>query len=115
MQVLINAPVYLLMIFMLLAIFLVVYQVFWANNIDKKKALLYILISALLLTELAWSVSFLSLNYFVLALILAVSYYTLIGLLRFHLLNKLNKTLVKVYLSFGILAIVLVLLTSRWL
>jgi len=113
-QVFVSASVWLLMLTMLIATLLIVYQVTWANKIDKKTGLFYILISGLVITEIAWSVSFLSLSYFVLGLILSVSYYTIIGLLRFYLQNALNKKLVKMYLIFGLSSILLVLLTSRW-
>ena len=114
MQILINASVFFLLFFVLLAVFLAFYQVFWVNNIKKEKYFIYIPLGAMLLVEIAWAVPFLTLNYFVLALILSVSYYVLIGLFRFYLLEKLNKTLVKIYLSVSLLAIFLVLLTSRW-
>lgn len=114
-QVFINAPIWILMIFVLISTLLIVYQVIWANMIDKKERLFYILISGLIITEIAWSISFLTLSYYVLGLILSVSYYTIIGLLRFYLLGALNKKLVKIYLIFGLSSILLVLLTSRWI
>lgn len=113
-QVFINASVWILMMIVLVATFFIVYQVIWANKIDKKAGLFYILISGLIITEIAWSISFLTLSYYVLGLILSVSYYTIIGLLRFYLQGALNKKLVKMYVIFGLSSILLVLLTSRW-
>jgi len=86
----------------------------WANRIDLKIGFFYILIISLVLTELTWSASFLTLNFYILGLILAVCYYILIGLTRFHLLDKLTKRLVKLYLFYGFGSILIVLLTANW-
>jgi len=64
---------------------------------------------------LAWSVSFLTLSYYVLGLIVAICYYVLIGLVKAYLLDNLSAKTVKWYLIFGFLALILVLLTARWI
>ncbi len=114
-QILVSVPIYDLILFFILAVFLLVYQVFWANEISFRSSAHFILLITLLLSELAWAVSFLTLNYFVLGLILAISYYVIIGLSRFYLLDILNKKLVKMYLSFGLVSVLAVILTARWI
>lgn len=110
-----NLSVWLLMIFFLIFILLVIYQVLWANSILSSTGLFYMLLAGLILTELAWAVSFLPLSFYVLGLMIAVFYYILIGIIKFHLLNKLNYDIIKSYLTFGFLSILIVLLTARWL
>jgi len=113
-QSFLNLPIWLSEIFMLIVIILIVYQTIWANKIDLKKGLPYILICCLILVELSWSISFLPFNYNIAGLILAIGYYILIGLVKDHLLDKLDKRALKIYLSIGLASLFLILLTARW-
>jgi hypothetical protein len=110
-----NLSMWLLMLFFVAYIMLVLYQVMWTNNILSAFGLFYLLLLALVLTELAWSASFLPLSFYVLGLVVAVLYYMGIGIVKFHLLGKLNRSIAKSYLTFGFLSILIVLLTARWL
>ena len=94
---------------------LTIVQVFWANNIEIKKNLHFLLIIILVLTEIAWSASFLTLSFYILGLILAVSYYILIGIARFYIRGTLDAKLVKLYLVFGFSSLLLVLFTTKWI
>ncbi|MBU4454984.1 hypothetical protein KJ586_00515 [Patescibacteria group bacterium] len=114
-QSFLNLRVWLLMAVVLLAAALIIYQIIWANKIDFKKSLPYILINCLILAELSWSLSFLPLNHNVSGLTLAICYYMLMGLSRHHLLGGLDKSKIKLYLSFGFISILIILLTARWL
>lgn len=114
-QVYLQIQTWLLMIFLIFFTGLIVYQVFWANRITTRFGFIYILIISLVLVELAWAASFLTLSYYVLGLILAVCYYILIGLVRFYLLGKIDKKIIKLYLIFGLSSILIVLLTARWM
>ena len=87
-----------LMLGLLVLIAIIIYQVFWANEIGFEQGLIYIILGCLVLIELAWSISFLTLRFYILGLILAVAYYVLIGLTRFYLLGKLNQSIIKKYL-----------------
>lgn len=110
-----NFPVWPLML--VLAIFsgLAIYQIFWTSKIELKASLIYVIICPLVIIELAWALSFLPLNYNVSGLILAICYYVLIGLTKLKLLDMLDMPKVKLYLYFGLISILVVLLTSRWL
>ncbi|MFH1823053.1 MAG: hypothetical protein ABH830_05130 [Patescibacteria group bacterium] len=114
-QSFLNSPVWLLMLISIFFISLVVYNVIWANKIDYKIGLIFILICTLILVEIGWSLSFLPLNYNVLGLIIAICYYMLIGLVRFYLNNNLVKNILKVYLSLGIITIIIILFTASWM
>ena len=114
-QSFLNLSVWLLMIFLLLAIWLIVYQAAWVNKVVFRVAFFYILVISLVLVELAWSISFLPLSFYILGLIMAVCYYMIIGLVRFYLREKLDKNTIKLYLIFGFSSILLVLLTASWM
>ncbi|MCK4554024.1 hypothetical protein KAU19_03605 [Candidatus Parcubacteria bacterium] len=115
MQAFLSVKTWLLMIIMLAASGLIVYQVMWANKIDLGKGLIYILISCLIILELSWSISFLPLNHHIAGLITAICYYMLIGLVRHFLLDKLDKKIIRLYLGFGLTSLFIVLITARWL
>ncbi len=115
MQAFLSVKTWLLMIIMLAATCLIVYQVMWANKIDLNKGLIYILISCLIILELSWSISFLPLNHHIAGLIIAICYYMLIGLVRHFLLDKLDKKIIRLYLGFGMASLFVVLITARWL
>lgn len=114
-QSFLNLRVWLLMAVILFVAALIIYQIIWANKINFKKSLPCVLINCLILIELSWSLSFLPLNHNVSGLTLAICYYMLIGLSRHYLLGGLDKNKIKLYLSFGFISILIILLTARWL
>lgn len=114
-QSFLNIPIWLLMIAALLISALVIYHVLWINKINFKDSLIFILICALLLIEMAWAITFLPLNYNAVGLVIAVCYYMLIGLIRFYLRGQISKKIIKLYLSLGFVSIFIILLTSRWI
>lgn len=114
-QSFLNIPMWLLMIILLVFSGLIIYQVMWSSQIKGQAGFFYLPVFCLIIIELAWSVSFLTLSYYVLALIMAVYYYVFSGLLRFYLLGNLNSKVIKLYLAFGSISIILVLFTARWI
>ncbi len=114
-QAFLNISVWLLVLIMLAAVGLIVYQIIWINKININTGLFYILLICLILVELTWSVTFLPFSFYILGLVLSVCYYMLIGLVRFYLLNRLDKRIIKLYLVFGFFSIFIVLLTARWM
>lgn len=109
-----NLPIFWLVLIMMGATVLLVYQIIWANKIELKAGLPYILISCLILAELFWSISFLPFNYNIAGLSLAICYYVVIGSVKDYLLGKLNVANVKMYLFLGLISLFLVLFTARW-
>lgn len=114
-QSFLNVKNWLLMIIMLVVILLAVYQNIWANKIDLKKSAIYLFVCCLVLIEVFWSISFLPINYNVAGLALAICYYILSGLVKYHLLGILDKNKIKLYLGFGLSGIFIILLTAKWL
>jgi hypothetical protein len=108
-------PVWPLMLVLLVVFGLSVTQIFWANGLALSAGLFWVPLTALILIELAWSLSFLSLSYYVLGAIIAIMYYMLVGLVRFYVLGRLTGGLARLYLGFGFLSIAAVLLTARWI
>ena len=114
-QSFLNLSVWPLELILLLIIFLIIYQIIWANKIALKASALYILICSLVLVELSWSISFLPFNYNIAGLILAICYYILIGLVKDYLLNRLDKKTVELYLGIGLASLILILFTAQWI
>ena len=114
-QVFVNFDVWILVIVLVFFVALIVYQVMWANKIERKRSILYILLASLILAEITWAASFLTLSFYILGLLTAICYYILIGLSRFYLLDKLSHKVIKYYLIFGFGSIMVVLLTAKWI
>lgn len=109
-----NIRITYLLPLLIILLALVFYQVIWANNLELKSSLIFIAIGCLILTELAWSFSFLSLNYLVVGLVFALCYYIYIGISRFYLKSNLTNKIIRMYLIFGLISIITILLTARW-
>jgi hypothetical protein len=114
-QSFLNVSIWLLTLAILFISALAVYQVIWANSIKFNKAFIYIPLSCLIMVELFWSISFFPVSHYIAGLSLAICYYMLIGLVRHHLLNKLNREKIKFYLGFGLASLFVILFTANWL
>lgn len=114
-QSFLNISIWLLMLATLVITAIVVYQIIWANKIEFRKGLPYILLCCFILVELAWSISFLPFNYNIAGLTLAICYYILIGLVKNYLLDKLDSKKIKIYLGLGLVSLFFVLFTASWL
>lgn len=110
-----NLPIGRLMLIMLAATALIIYQIIWANKIEFKKSLPYILIGCYIMVQLGWSIAFLPFNYNISGFCLAVCFYALNGLIKNQLLGKLNPVKVKMYLTLGLASLFLILFTARWI
>ena len=114
-QAFLNIPIWSLMLLILGFVILVVYEVMWINKISGPKSYFYIALVCLTIFELAWVISFLTLSYYIMGLLIAIAYYVLIGLVRFYLLNIINKKIIKTYLTLGFVSLLIVLLTAHWI
>lgn len=110
-----NFPIFQLALIILAAAALINYQIIWVNKIELKKALPYLLVSCLILAELGWSIFFLPFNYNISGLLLAICFYVTSGLVKNHLLDKLDLSKVKIYLILGLASLFLILFTARWI
>ena len=114
-QSFLNAPIWLLMIVLLIFTVAIVYQAMWVNKIYTPFRFIYILISSLVIIELAWTISFLPFKYQIAGFVLSICYYMTYSLMRFYLLSELDKRKIRLYLGFGLLSMFIVLLTASWL
>lgn len=114
-QVYLGINFSLLLFFFLFMSALIIYQVFWANNLYSKENIFFIFLIIFCLLEMSWVISFMSLSSYILGFLLSVCYYIIIGLSRFFLLDKINKKIIKSYLILGFSSIIIVLLTARWI
>ncbi|MFZ5364963.1 MAG: hypothetical protein ACOZBH_02050 [Patescibacteria group bacterium] len=94
--------------------FALTFQTIWINKINIRSAPLHIFVICLILFELFWAVSFLPTAFYVNGLIIAISFYFINNLMRLHLLNSLNKKIIRRYLILCGLTIFFVLLTAQW-
>jgi len=109
-----DFPIWPLMIIILFISFFAIFEELWAKDINPGESLVFIIIGALILLEIGWSISFLPINYNIAGLILAICYYMAVGLLKYYILNKLDKKIIRFYLTLGFFSIFVLLLTSRW-
>jgi hypothetical protein len=113
-QSFLSAPAWLSALAVALFSSLIVYQVFWANKIRFRENLFFLFVIALILAELTWAISFLSLDNNIAGFTLAIFYYMMIGLARMELISGLSKDKLRLYLGFGFASIIIILLTARW-
>lgn len=113
-MVYVSAPTWRLMLALLVLVLLITYQTFWSGRLLSKEAAAYLLVLGLVLVELGWAISSLSVSFYVLGLVLAICYYVAVGLTRFHLKGTLSARSVKLYLGYGLLSIAIALLTANW-
>jgi hypothetical protein len=119
-----NFPLWLLLLFTIIIVGFLSYQVFWANKIltpelksrgyPNGTAYLFILVISLILGELFWIINFWPTGFYFNALLLSLFYYIIIGISRYHLLGQLNKKVVRKYLVIGGICLVVILVTVRW-
>lgn len=114
-QSFLSVPLFYLMMILAVFITLVAYQVLWANKISNKESVVFLFVISIAIMELAWSISYLTLSYYVLGLVLAIFYYVMIGIVRFHLRGNLDSKIIKMYIIFGSLSMLTVLLSATWL
>ncbi len=114
-QSFLNISFWILMLFIMLFSFLIMYYFFWSHKIGLRENALYNLINVLVITELAWSISYLPIKYSIAGITLSIFYYMIIGLTRYQLSNKLDGSIIKLYVGFGAFCIIVILLTARWI
>jgi hypothetical protein len=107
-------PIWMLALGATAIIFVIVYQIFWANQIKADNVLAYVSLISLLLTQLIWAIYFLPFNYNALGLIATICYYLIIGLVKLTLAEKLTNRNLKLYLALGSVFLILIFLTAKW-
>ena len=103
------------LIFLIIAVcFLVSFQYLKFYQIPFRESALYLFISCVIMTEIGWIGSFFPLKFFITGAIVSIIYYLVSGLLKFYLLGKLNKIIIRNHILVGLLSLIIILLTSRW-
>jgi hypothetical protein len=109
-----NTPTWIIILSLIPIFALILYSVVWVNKINIRDSLIFILLGVIVLTEILWTISFLPFNYNTLGLILAICYYVYIGVVRFFLkIGESEKMTIKLYLIFGFISILFIILTSK--
>jgi len=111
----ITWPVWATVLILAAVIWLLFIQFMPLKKIKPEQAKVLILISVLGLAELAWGLSLLPLQFHLLGLFLAISYYLALFIIRLHLRGALNRRVLKLPLIFSALAFILLFLTAHWL
>ncbi len=110
-----NWPVWGIILVLTFLFLLVIYQLNWAHKIPLADSGVHILADSLILVEIAWSLSFLPLRFYILGLLLSAAYYIITGLTRHYLLGTLAAKNVKAYLGVGLFSVIIILLSARWI
>ncbi|PIT94061.1 hypothetical protein COU00_01005 [Candidatus Falkowbacteria bacterium CG10_big_fil_rev_8_21_14_0_10_43_11] len=95
--------------------FILCYQFFWINKIDERHNFFACIVICLLSTEFFWAISFLPVSHFISGLTMGIIYYVVVNLTLAHFLEKLDKKIVRWYLSVGLICLFALLLSARWL
>ncbi len=95
-------------------IFALVYELSWSSGLTVKTTWHYLAVITVISTELFVAVYFLPTSMYVGGVLLATSYYLMIGLARNWLLDVKEPSVVKRYVGVSMAVIVAVLLTAKW-
>lgn len=97
--------------------FFLALQAFWSVNLEKKLDKNIIIFSAItggVVGEVAWILSFWPVSGPVYALFLTAIFYELLGIIQYHLGEKLNKKVANEFIVVAIVVFVLTILTTTW-
>ncbi len=114
-QTFLQTPVWLLALFFFLVATALTYETLWVSKIRDASALKVALILGLVFTEFFVSFSLLPTSFFVNAAVTSVLFYTIIGMMRASLLQKLSRGVLRRYLLVGCVLSLLLLLTAQWI
>lgn len=112
---LLNLKLWYLAIVIIIVTFILTYQFFWINKISERNNLFASILISILMIEFFWSISFFPVAHFISGLALAIIYYVIINLSLVNFLEKLNKKIINLYLSVGLVCIFVILLSAKWL
>ncbi|MFH1325994.1 MAG: hypothetical protein ABIH48_00815 [Candidatus Falkowbacteria bacterium] len=110
-----NFKIWYLAIIFILLTFLSTYQFIWINKIGKRLTMFVSILISVLMIEFFWSISFFPISHFISGLALAIIYYVIINLSLLNFLEKIDKKVMRTYLSIGIICIFIILLSAKWL
>jgi len=91
-----------------------IYQLMWISHVSINQSWIYMLIITLIIIEGFWVLAFLPTSIYVNGLLLATVYYLTVGLSLNKIINILNKTVIKRYVTIITVVIVITLLSAKW-
>lgn len=103
------------------AVFLVslplAFQAIWSVNLEEKVTVEtrnYSLLTAGILAQLAWALSFWPVGVSILALFLTAIFYELVGIIQYHFGQRLNPKIVNEFVSVAVVMFLVVVATTKW-
>ena len=114
-SVLLSLPLWILSLGLISVLFVLLWQLFWIFKIRNKIKILYLLLIVMLILEFFWALSFLPTNFYVLAALLTLIYYFILGVFRTKMAEELNQ---KIFLRYALISaalIFIILITSHWI
>ncbi len=114
-QTFLRMPIWLLATVFLMFSGLMVYETLWVSKIRDAKAVRVALIGGLMFTELFVVLSFLPTSFYVNAAISTLVFYSFLGVMRASFLQRLSKDILKRYVILGLILIVALLATAKWI
>lgn len=114
-HIFINFSIWLVFALVAVATFVLMICQLQVNKIKWRKSLLYALLMSMMMLEILISVIFLSVSFYVSAMVLTVLYYLLSSILVLNAKENLTKSAVWQYLAFTVVVILIISLTSQWL
>lgn len=112
-----HLPFYWNFLLVFVTSFLLVLQSLWAMKLEAKisqEIFLYTVVTSLVLSELAFVFSFWPIQTIIEALFLTTVFYSLVGMVQQHLVERLFKRTVIEFIVVSAIVFMLVLLTTRW-
>jgi len=99
---------------MLITFFLSGVSIFWINKIRIRSYLFIVLIGCLLSAEFFLVMAYWPVSYFISGIVLTLFFFAYYGILRMQLIGRLTKKMVRNYIIFIVLGLILVLFSARW-
>ncbi|MCL5435977.1 MAG: hypothetical protein M1275_02760 [Patescibacteria group bacterium] len=100
------------------AVFVCSWLFFWTGlhsaEAPFRSKILYCLLLAFVLTELAWAMLFLPVHFLPAAIVFSVVFYCLWMLSRFHLQKNLSREKIIFYTAFGAAVVIVTLIATAW-
>ncbi|MCX6799681.1 MAG: hypothetical protein NT091_00855 [Candidatus Falkowbacteria bacterium] len=86
----------------------------YPKTLNRSERLRLILFSTIALSETAWVTSLLPFDYITDGLLVLLCYYINVGILERYVKDNLDKKIIRLYFTAGIIGILLIVITTRW-
>lgn len=108
------APLWLLSALFFAVSLFVIFGTLWASKVDVRRARLYGLCGATLVTEIFMTVTYLPTGFYTNAALIALTAYLFLGLTRAHFVENLSRSAIRRYAVTGLAILVAILGTAHW-